>query len=412
MKKCIVIILCCIVSVLSSMSVSAGIGNESYNEYPGAMYAVYDCRRIGSGDKNSMHCAWHMENEWYGDCRSSNMYAITDKRQADGFNLISYRYSGLIHTYSSQNQRTITVLLNGSALAFDQPPIIIDGRTLVPMRAILEALGAEVCWDGDTQTATAYGNGTTVMLTIGNSWIYKNGTAIYLDVPSILINDRTLVPVRAVSEAFDCTIDWDGDSGTVNITVDASESSDLYNVEALEHFANYVFSDFLVKTQSDNYLDLTEDDNIKYSTNKLESYYLIDIDNDTELELVVISTPENEELYGSCLSIWKMDDEKNAHLIMAKTGQQSRAAYRYFVVRYNGAIYVLESTGENSSEGHISIRNLYQVKRFGVTRVKSIYYNSRSGEYIMDGQSKSEEGLRLIVNEFDKKFEIIISQFE
>ncbi len=136
--------------------------------------------------------------------------------------LYSYTYNdyaiidGIRYDYKHPADNII-VTVNGAEVYFDQPPVIIDGRTLVPLRAIFEALGAEVSWDEDTQTAAAYRNGTTVTLTIGDSWIYKNGTAIYLDVPSMLINDRTLVPVRAVSEAFDCTVDWDGGSGTVII---------------------------------------------------------------------------------------------------------------------------------------------------------------------------------------------------
>ncbi|MCD8390599.1 MAG: copper amine oxidase N-terminal domain-containing protein [Firmicutes bacterium] len=115
------------------------------------------------------------------------------------------------------NTALITVTVDGDFVTFDQSPTIVSGRTLVPVRAIFEALGASVEWDGDTQTVTSTLNGTTVTLTIGSGTMYKNGAASTLDVPAQMINDRTLVPVRAIAEAFGCNVDWDGDTKTVII---------------------------------------------------------------------------------------------------------------------------------------------------------------------------------------------------
>lgn len=112
----------------------------------------------------------------------------------------------------------ISVILKGKVISFDQPPIIIDGRTLVPLRAIFEALGATVDWNGETQTVTSKKGNTTVSLTINDSTMYKNGKSITLDVPAQLVNNRTLVPVRAIAEAFDCNVDWNGEIQTVIIT--------------------------------------------------------------------------------------------------------------------------------------------------------------------------------------------------
>lgn len=113
--------------------------------------------------------------------------------------------------------RGITVTLYGDVVKFDQPPIIKDERTLVPLRAIFEALGATVDWDGETQSVTSVKDDKTVKLTIGSNILYVNDTAVELDVPAQLINERTLVPVRAVAESFDCKVDWDGDTQTVII---------------------------------------------------------------------------------------------------------------------------------------------------------------------------------------------------
>ena len=110
----------------------------------------------------------------------------------------------------------ISVLVNNKSVSFDQPPIIEDGRTLVPLRAIFSALGAEVNWDADTRTVTASKNGTKISLTIVSNEMYVNGNVITLDVPAKIVNDRTLVPVRAVSESFNCHVTWNGSNRMVH----------------------------------------------------------------------------------------------------------------------------------------------------------------------------------------------------
>ena len=109
------------------------------------------------------------------------------------------------------------VSLNGEKLKFDMPPIIQKGRTLVPMRAIFEALGAEVSWDDATQTVTATATDKSITVQIGNPQIQVNGEPIKLDVPPQIVKDRTLVPVRAIGESFGATVDWDDATQTVII---------------------------------------------------------------------------------------------------------------------------------------------------------------------------------------------------
>lgn len=111
----------------------------------------------------------------------------------------------------------LSVTIDGKKVSFDQPPIIVNDRTMVPLRAIFEALGASVEWDGTTRTVTSTKGGTTISMTIGSNTMYKNGTAIILDVAPQLVGDRTLVPARAVAESFNCTVDWNGTTRTVLI---------------------------------------------------------------------------------------------------------------------------------------------------------------------------------------------------
>lgn len=111
----------------------------------------------------------------------------------------------------------ITILIDGETLVCDQPPVIIEGRTLVPMRAIFEKLGAEVSWDGATSTAAGAKDGKTVSFVIGEKFIGINAEKKALDVPAQIVNSRTMIPARAVAEAFGCTVDWDGTTRTVII---------------------------------------------------------------------------------------------------------------------------------------------------------------------------------------------------
>lgn len=110
--------------------------------------------------------------------------------------------------HAEENQDQVSILCRNQFIISDQPAVIQEGRTLVPMRAIFEALGAEVTWNDDTQTVEGTKNGTTVSIRISEKAINVNGETRELDVPAQIIGDRTVVPVRAISEAFDCTVLW------------------------------------------------------------------------------------------------------------------------------------------------------------------------------------------------------------
>jgi len=134
-------------------------------------------------------------------------------------------------------EKPISVYFNNELLTFDVSPKIIDGRTMVPMRVIFEKLGANVTWDESTNTAHAYNyderKGVSVTVGLPHMLdIYRN--IIPLDVPAIIDNNRTLIPLRAVSEAFGCKVEWDGTSQIVRITtndfVDFSKETESQSV--------------------------------------------------------------------------------------------------------------------------------------------------------------------------------------
>lgn len=119
----------------------------------------------------------------------------------------------------------ISVYVDGERLALDQPPVLEGGRTLVPLRAIFEALGAGVTWESAIQTVTAHKQETTVRLTIGSRTAYRNGQPVSLDVPAKVVGGRTLVPLRFVSEALGAAVNWNANTRTVTVTSSGSVPS-------------------------------------------------------------------------------------------------------------------------------------------------------------------------------------------
>lgn len=112
-------------------------------------------------------------------------------------------------------QQEIQVFVNGFRL--DVPTVNVGGRTLVPLRAIFEALGAEVEWDGATRTASATWDGGSLSLPVGASQATVNGQTVQLDVPAQLIDGRTMVPLRFVGGAMGALVGWYANSRVITI---------------------------------------------------------------------------------------------------------------------------------------------------------------------------------------------------
>ena len=122
--------------------------------------------------------------------------------------------------FSCSAEGEIKVFVEGEQLSFDVAPETTPTfRTMVPMRAIFEALGCSVDWDEASLTATAKtaDSKKTVAVTMGSSIMKVNGDNIVLDAAPYQSKDRTLVPVRAISEALDCEVHWTEETQTVDI---------------------------------------------------------------------------------------------------------------------------------------------------------------------------------------------------
>ncbi len=114
----------------------------------------------------------------------------------------------------------IKVTINGDRVIFDVPPQIINGRTMVPMRSVFETFGAAIDYSDESKTITAVREGKTIIMQIGAGEMMVDGVSVPLDVPVQIIDGRTMVPARAVADALGCNVSWDAGTKTVIITTD------------------------------------------------------------------------------------------------------------------------------------------------------------------------------------------------
>ena len=121
-------------------------------------------------------------------------------------------------TFSVGAADGITVVLDGEVVTFDVPPQIINGRTMVPIRAVFEALGATLDWNASTRTATATIDDYVVKCTIDSKILTVCGEKTEMDTAPVIVGGRTLMPLRFAAEAFGCTVSWYGSARTAVIS--------------------------------------------------------------------------------------------------------------------------------------------------------------------------------------------------
>jgi hypothetical protein len=117
----------------------------------------------------------------------------------------------------------IRVLVNGEEARFDVPPVEIGGRLLVPLRGVFERLGANVRWEPAAQRITATTSAKTIELVVGQRDAAVDGKPVVMDVPPMVIQGRTMVPLRFVSEALGAFVQWQAATRTVSITLPVAE---------------------------------------------------------------------------------------------------------------------------------------------------------------------------------------------
>lgn len=118
---------------------------------------------------------------------------------------------------TQQASQPIAVELDGRTLNFDQPPVMHEGRVLVPLRGVFESMDAQVVYNPATKTVKATGEGKVVELALGNNDALVDGQTTYMDVPARAVNGRTMVPLRFVSESLGADVRWLSANRTVAI---------------------------------------------------------------------------------------------------------------------------------------------------------------------------------------------------
>lgn len=126
----------------------------------------------------------------------------------------------LVMSMQAQAAEAIKVNINGNAL--DGEAKIVEGRTLVPLRSIFEKLGADVEWNSAEKSITAVKDNATIKMSINKNSFTVNDEEKTLDVAPMIIDDKTYVPARAVSESFGCDVKWNAEKKTVDINDEIS----------------------------------------------------------------------------------------------------------------------------------------------------------------------------------------------
>lgn len=109
------------------------------------------------------------------------------------------------------------IFVNGMNIKFEIPPVIKEGRTLIPVRAITESLGADVAWDSSTSTITVSKDDTVIILTLGSNIVLVNGEEKELEISAQSINNRTFVPLKFISDILKVDVDYDLETGEIDI---------------------------------------------------------------------------------------------------------------------------------------------------------------------------------------------------
>lgn len=140
---------------------------------------------------------------------------------------------------SSVFAQNVKITLNGNEVKTDVAPFIKENRTLVPIRFISEALEYDVKWDNENRTVTINNNNKNMVLTINNKNINVDGQSKTTDVAPALYNNRTYVPIRFISENFGINVDWDNENRTVVLENNKYSNLSKEENEYLNTISNY-----------------------------------------------------------------------------------------------------------------------------------------------------------------------------
>ncbi len=151
----------------------------------------------------------------------------------------------------------VKVLIDDEVITFDVAPVIREGRTLVPVRKIIESMGGEVTWNAANRTVTVNKGDTSVILVIDSNLAKVNEKDVLMDVPAAIIDGRTLIPLRFVSENLDAVVVWDAATRTVSIKTPVNIDEEAYALLAASMEKNKDIKQFSVDMEGDMEIAVT-----------------------------------------------------------------------------------------------------------------------------------------------------------
>lgn len=204
-------------SDLNGIPIKVVTGSEvySYEYYNGIKYYRYEKAYIATADGYEDTSLY---DTMFISVRNGRMYCISYKRDNN-----SNHFANVLSILNSISYYTgeIKIFINGQRISPGSAPLIVNGRTLVPIRFIAEKLGYDVQWNDTTKTVTlvSKSGAGNLQFTIGNNVAIRNSSeAIALDVPAKIYSDRTYLPLRAVAEAMNAKVVWNDKDRAVEIT--------------------------------------------------------------------------------------------------------------------------------------------------------------------------------------------------
>lgn len=246
--------------------------------------------------------------------------------------------------------------MNGHKINFDVPPQTINDRTMVPIRAIFEAMGATVTWDDATQTAISTKGNTTVKMTLNSTTEYINDVAHEMDVTPVIIDGRTLAPARYVAEAFGYCVNWDEMTQSVLISKNTNFNISQVKDGTREH--PYKFGDTISATiydYNDDFervasktVEMTLNSLVSFkeikANDKTERYYYFFDDDDwfIKANITLIEDIESEAYSFSDLKYYANAVTNNLSTISASTWLRDPITYETISLYKGGSetIYI------------------------------------------------------------------------
>ena len=152
------------------------------------------------------------------------------------FMIFAFTVLSAVSAIGADGSETVVMQIDNPVMTFDgesrnidesgSAPVIINDRTYVPVRGLVEALGGSADWDSESRTAILKRNNDEIRLTIDSLTAYYNNNAVEIDTAPVIVNNRTMLPARFIAESFGYSVGWDSETKTITITLNTQETTE------------------------------------------------------------------------------------------------------------------------------------------------------------------------------------------